>query len=572
MERIWTILTPDPRDVTAICRMLKCSRVMAAILANRNITSPKDLPLFFDDSLKGISMPFNLKDMDIAVERIAQAVFSREKIMIFGDYDVDGITGTAVLYEFLTTIGAEVSCHIPHRIKEGYGLKPGHIRDVAIPKQIQLIITVDCGSASHRAVDDANAAGIDVVITDHHTIPDDPPKAVAVINPKRHDCDAGLDYLAGVGVAFYLVIALRMHLRYRNFWVNQPEPEPNLKAVCDLVALGTVADMVPLTGENRILVKQGLGILKKNDRAGVKALFNAIGISGEDIDSQDISFRIGPRLNAAGRMSHAEIALALLTTKDMMAAEKIAGDLCRLNQNRQIIEKEILDDIARYMADYPDSARKNLTIVMAHQQWHEGLLGIVAAKIANRYYRPVVLISNRNGIGKGSARSIPGFDLYHALSLCSDDFEAFGGHQMAAGITIKSEKINQFRQNFEETVKTLSNPEDFIPTHLIDVELDFHLITDRLMDELATLQPYGTSNQEPLFMATRVNILSSRVVGDHHLKLQLGQGNGKVLDAIFFNAPPEYYNVKTVDRIAFKLHWNRYNGRQSVQAVVVDME
>ncbi len=570
MGKIWKILKPDPQDVANISRMLKYNKVTATILANRKIVSHKDLPLFFDSSLKGISNPFCLKDMDLAVERIIRGVLSKEKILIFGDYDVDGITATAVLYEFLKYIGADVSYYIPHRINEGYGLKPNQITEVAIPKKAHLIITVDCGAGSYKAVESANTAGIDVVITDHHTISDNLPKAKAVVNPKRSDCSSGLDYLAGVGVAFYLVIALRKQLRDQDFWIDRAEP--NLKNMCDLVALGTVADIVPLTGENRILVKQGLGVIRKGDRPGIQALSKACGVSGSVINSGDISFRLAPRINAAGRMSHGEIALKLLLTDDVEFAEKTAKDLCRMNQNRQIIEKEIMADIARYMDDYPDFVQKNLTIVMAHNCWHEGLLGIVAAKMTDLYYRPVVLISNKNGIGKGSARSIPGFDLYKALKLCSDDFEDFGGHKMAAGLTIQGEKINQFRENFEQAAKDLTEPGDFIPIHLIDYELDFQLITDRLIDELESLQPYGSFNREPLFMAMNIEVLFSKVVGKDHRRMQLGQKNGKALNAIYFNVPPEILNAKRFERIAFRLHWNRYNGGKTAQVIIEDVD
>ena len=568
MEKKWKILKPDMREVTRICRRLKCSPVMATILVNRNVVSPEDTIAFFDSSFQRVSSPFCVKDIEIAAGRICSAIKNREKILIFGDYDVDGITATAILYKFFVEACADVSYYIPHRTKEGYGMRCRHISDVAVPGNIGLIITVDCGISSHDAIEAANAAGIDVIVTDHHRITEDLPSALAVINPNRSDCESGLKHLAGVGVAFYLLIAVRKKLREKKHWDSCPEP--NLKDLCDLVALGTVADLVPLIAENRILVKNGLEIMRQGKRTGIQALIELCKLEKKPIETDDIAFRLAPRLNAAGRMHHAKLAVELLLTEDADFAARTARDLGKLNLNRQIIENEILEDIEKILNDCPAMLDKR-TIVLSHRTWHAGLLGIVASRIAGRFYRPVVLISEKESPCKGSARGIPDLDLYDLLESCAGSLEAFGGHSMAAGLTIIPENIDRFREDFEETTKKTVHSESFAPTILIDKELMLNEISDRLMDELESLQPFGTSNPEPLFMAKDVRVHFSSMVGKNHRRMQLSQSDGKPANSIQFNVPPEFSQLERFDRMAFYLRWNHWNGRKTAQVVVEDV-
>jgi len=553
MKKEWQILQPGIHLVEKLCGILKCHPIVASILVNRNITSAEDASSFFNTSLNHLSPPFSIKDMDAAVDRILEAIARKEKILIFGDYDVDGITATTILLEFLHSVDADVAYYIPHRIAEGFGLKKNHISDYAIPNGIHLIITVDCGSDSQDAVKVASDSGIDVIITDHHMISDTMPPAVAVINPKRNDCPSGFRDLAGVGVAFYLLICLRKKLRDTNFW--QDRPEPNLKNYCDLVALGTLADMVPLTRDNRILIKAGLNIIRSSQRPGLNALIEVCRINKHTMDSDDIVFYLAPRLNSAGRIDHASTAVELLTAKNIKTARKIAHSLNRLNQDRRNIENKILAEVNNHLKNNQHLLRKN-TLVLVHQDWHLGILGIVASRLIKRYFRPVVLITTADGIGKGSARSIPEVNLYEGLSACAKNIENFGGHPMAAGLKIKTENIDPFRIHFENIVSRMAKPADFIPKIAIDYKLDFVNISDKLIDELESLKPFGIANLEPLFMTKKVDIVSSKRVGKNHRQMVLGHVDTRT--------PLK----DTFDQIAYRLRWNRWNGRKNAQIVI----
>ncbi len=514
-----------------------------------------------------------MKDMDIAVNRICSAIMKNEKIMIFGDYDADGITATTILFEFLQYAKADVSFYIPHRVKEGYSLQISHISDYAIPAEIKLIITVDCGSSSHDAVNLAQKSGIDVIVTDHHAISHNPPPALAVVNPKRTDCTAGFDNLAGVGVAFYLMVCLRKHLREIGFW-KENLPEPNLKNFCDLVAIGTVADIVPLTHENRIFSKTGLDIINTHSRIGVSALMEASGIGDNNADTEAIAFRLAPRLNAAGRLDHARIAVELLTTRDPETAKEIARNLHNLNAVRQEQEQKIFEQILVHLNNHPHLLNRT-TLVLAGKGWHEGVIGIVASRVVERFFRPVILIATNNGMGKGSGRSIPGIDLHAGILSCEKDLEYFGGHAMAAGLTIKANNIGVFQQHFEDFVKKMSRPEHFVPTLSVDTELEFDDISDQLTDELESLQPFGEGNPEPLFMAGNVKVSSSKIVGKNHRRMILRQNSGtksgKVFNAMHFNIDPQIPLKESYDQIIFRLKWNRWNGKKIAQLIIEDM-
>lgn len=579
MKKYWQLLQPDIDVVEKIRGELQCSPVIAAILVNRKIISKDNALRFLNPSFNNMRPPCSMKDMDAAVKRIYSAITDHEKILIFGDYDVDGITATTILFEFLHYTGADVSYYIPHRTKEGYGLHTKHITDYAIPNKINLIITVDCGSSSNNAVKTASSSEIDVIITDHHEISDKPPDAVAVLNPKRHDCPSGFHSLAGVGVAFYLLICLRKHLRDNHFWQNRPEP--NLKSLCDLVALGTVADMVPLVDENRILVKTGLEIINTGKRCGIKTLMEFSGIIRlrRTVDTEDVAFRLAPRLNAAGRIAHASTAVELMTTNNLETARQLAQSLNNMNIKRHNIEQKIIEDIFAYLKNN-QHLLKNSSLVLSDNEsdniWHEGVLGIVAARMVKKYFRPVVLVAIKDDIGKGSARSIPGFNIYNGLMSCSDHLEAFGGHSMAAGLKIKAEHMDVFQKNFENTVQQMTTSDDFVQTISIDFELNFDDISDALINELETLKPFGAGNHEPLFMAKNVRVIDSKIVGKNHRRMLLNQsaagGTGNSFNAIHFNVdtnPPEYVGGQEhFDQIAFRLRWNHWNGKKTAQIVI----
>ncbi|MBW2427423.1 MAG: single-stranded-DNA-specific exonuclease RecJ [Deltaproteobacteria bacterium] len=572
MKKHWQMLQPDPKILRQLSRELNCHPVTAAVLANRKITTASDAAAFLRVSLKNLRPPSAMIDIQAAVNRIYAAITGNQKILIFGDYDVDGVTSTVILLNFLRDVGADVSYYIPHRINEGYSLQPRHISRYARPQKIDLIITADCGSDSHQAVAAASRFGIDVVITDHHNIGPDLPPALAVINPKRQDCPAGLQNLAGVGVAFFLLICLRSHLRDQGFW--RERQEPNLKNYCDLVTLGTLADMVPLVEENRILCKTGLDLIKTGSRPGLSALLETSGTRSDTLDAEDIAFRLAPRLNAAGRMDHAARAVELLTTQDAHYAATAAQTLNLLNQKRQELEKRTLADIEAYLKINPSLLGRR-SLVLSRDGWHAGLLGIVASRLMERYYRPVILIATDDGLGKGSARSVPGVNLYAALAVCKPHLEAFGGHSMAAGLKIRQENIAGFRNAFENAVQGVAQPEDLIQTLLIDSDLEFATISESLLDELESLMPYGAGNSEPLFMASNVRVLSSKIVGRYHRRMVLRQSSGRPspsFQAIHFNVDDRVAGENNFARLIFKLRWNRWNGNKIAQIVVVDFQ
>jgi len=572
MKNHWHMLDPDPHKVKELSKKLCCHPVTASVLINRDIHTIQTATDFLSASLNSIRSPFALKDMDVAINRIYKAITAHEKILIFGDYDVDGITATVILLNFLRYAGADVSYYIPHRVTEGYSIQPGHISRYARPHKIDLIITADCGSDSQQAAVAAKKSGIDMIITDHHTIAENIPPALAVINPKRRDCPAGLQNLAGVGVAFFLVICLRTHLREKGFW--QERREPNLKNYCDLVALGTVADMVPLIEENRILCKTGLKQILAGRRTGLAALLEASAIHNDFLNADDIAFRLAPRLNAAGRMDHAARAVELLTAKDRDIAGQTAHTLNLLNQKRRQIEQSMLADIQRFLENN-SSILQRRALVLSGQGWHVGVLGIVASQIVNAYYRPVILITTRNGMGIGSGRSVAGLNLCDALASCKPYLETFGGHSMAAGLKIREENIADFQNAFESVIRRISQPEDLTPTLHIDSELDFDIISDALVNELETLMPFGTGNPEPLFRTANVTVVSSKIVGKNHRRMILRQSstpNTPVFQAIQFNVDSRVSNKQNFSQIVYKLRWNRWKDRKTTQLVVEDMQ
>ncbi len=571
MKQHWQIQQPDPDKVEKLSHDLGYHPITAAVLVNRKISTLSDARNFLNASLNHLRPPFSLKDMEAAVNRILRAIVSNEKILIFGDYDVDGVTSVVVLLNFLRYAGADVSYYIPHRITEGYSIQPGHITQYARPNQFDLIITADCGAASHQAVEAANRFDIDIIITDHHNISEDIPPALAVINPKRHDCHAGLQNLAGVGVAFFLLICLRTRLREVGFWDERPEP--NLKEYCDLVALGTVADMVPLVEENRILSKTGLELIQTGHRPGLAALLEASATRNQTLSAEDIAFRLAPRLNAAGRMDHAAQAVDLLIANTIEAAHKKAQTLNLLNRKRQDLEKGILAEIQRFI-DKNSSLLRWRSLVLYQQGWHAGVLGIVASRMMRTYHRPVVLISLQDGMGKGSARSVEGVNVYDALAACSPFLESFGGHAMAAGLQVREEKIADFQRAFEKEIQRISSPETLEPSLQIDSELAFTAISDGLIDELELLMPFGTGNPEPLFLARNVKVVNAKIVGQSHRRMVLSQASGyaaTTIAAIHFNVNDDDAQKFHFDQMVFRLQWNRWNGKKTAQIVVEDL-
>ncbi len=572
-DQIWKTAAPDPAQTASLCRELDILPPTAAVMVNRGLKDAAAARSFFNTALSRLRPPFAMKDLMPAARRAADAVRRREKILIFGDFDVDGVTATVVLTEFLRTCGADVDFFIPHRIRDGYDFQASHVTGRALPSGVDLIITVDCGSTRREAVRTALDSGMDVIITDHHTV-SDPPDAVPVVNPRQGDCAAGFEYLAGVGVAFCLAAAIRSELR-DDGWFS-PGREPNLKSLCDLVALGTIADLVPLVRDNRIFCAAGMAIMNRDGQAGpadagrpgVAALIRSAGLTPPLI-SEDVAFRLAPRINACGRIAEARTAADLLLTRNPAEAERLAGELGRLNRVRQETESRLLETILDRLERRPE-ARSAPAIVLHQTDWHEGVLGIVAARLTNLFFRPAVLISVRNGIGRGSCRSIPGVDIHKALTACAGHLVKFGGHPAAAGLTIRPEAISAFSLAFQEQIAGQS-ASDAVKIVETDLDLSFRWISDRLVTELERLEPFGEGNPAPCFSARSVDVCHSRVFSGRHRKMELRQRKGgPPVEAMFFNAPAAALSTDHFDRLAFRLSRRRFNGRESIQAIISD--
>ena len=556
------IIASKPEIVKQLSQELGCTPLFAHLLASRGQESAAEALKFLQAPLSGLDLANCLYDMDRAVARIAKALQHREKILVFGDYDVDGITSTLVLTDFLQNCGGRVRHYIPHRMDEGYGLFPHHIDGFA--DKPDLIITVDCGASSHAAILRAAELGIDVVVSDHHRVEGDLAAACAHINPKRPECKSGKTYLCGVGIVFLLLIHLRQALRKLNFWEDN-QSEPNLKQYCDLVALGTIADVCPLTGENRIFVKAGLNVINSSPRPGLKALIEQ-NCKDDAVDTQAAAFRLIPVLNAAGRMQHAGEALKLLTAKDDTAAAKLSRELLKLNRKRQQMEQETMQDILDALADDPGLLQKK-ALVVSGCEWHEGILGILAARLAEKYGKPTLVLSERNGACKGSGRTPAWLDLFKCLLSCGQYLTNFGGHRLAAGLSMPAANLADFRAAFENAVAAFEP----VPESLrVDAEVRLNQLTPGFMQELAQLEPYGEGNPEPLFVARNVDVADSRLLGakNNHLKLRLKQNGSDTLDAIHFNYTQMYRPGTQIEKLLFRLRWNTWNGQKKLQIIV----
>ena len=523
--RRWRLTSPPAETVERLSAELGASPLLARLLANRQVTEASHAGAFLHSRLADhLRSPLLFRHMARAAERIARAVANREPIGIYGDYDVDGVSGSAVLVRFLRALGAEPLLYIPHRLREGYGLNANGVRTLAAAGA-RVMVTVDCGAASHREIGLATDLGLDVVVCDHHQVSGTPLPAYAVINPIEPDAGFPFAGLCAAGVAFYLAMGVRMRLR------ESGGPLPDLRRYLDLVALGTIADMVPVVEENRVLVKYGLRELADSVRPGIAALRRVSGVS--QMSTGAVGFRMAPRLNAGGRLDDATRSLELLTTDDAALADRLAVALDEENRARQTIEREMVDE-AITLVDAAGGVAERHSIVVASPLFHPGVVGIVASRLVERYYRPTVLIAaEEGGIGRGSGRSISGLDLYGALAECRDCLERFGGHRMAAGLSIRLDRVDEFAHRLDAAVAARTQPEDFVPQVRIDAELSLRGVDAGCFDALERLEPFGMGNPEPIFLARDVRVRERRIVGETHLKLFLEQ-DGRCLPAIGF--------------------------------------
>lgn len=556
--RKWLLKECDDTVVTTLLPATGGQPLLSRLLAIRGITSGEEVERFLSPSLAAISDPFLLKGMKEAAERVVAARRDGEKVCIHGDYDVDGVTSVALLESFFKAVGIDV-CHvIPLRLEEGYGLSAAGV-DAAVGAGATLLITVDCGITSLEEACYCRSQGVDLIITDHHTPGDELPAACAVINPLQEGCRSPFRQLAGVGLAFKLAMAVRSLLRADGVFVA--EPEPNLREFLDLVALGTIADLVPLVGENRIIASFGLKELTLSRRIGITALKKVAAVDGS-VNSGAVGFRLAPRLNAAGRLDDAGMGVELLLTADPITAAALADELDAGNRERQEIEKEMLADaLAMVAAD--ESLQKGAALVMASEKWHSGVIGIVASRLVDLYHRPTILIAVKDGTGKGSGRSIPAFHLYEGLAEASRSLVKFGGHRQAAGLTLKKADIATFAEEFRGVAARRLSPEDMAPLLAIDAELQPEEISFELVALKERLRPFGMGNPEPVFLLCRLTVVEARNLKDTHLKLRLCSGH-REFDAIGFHMAGGATTGDLVD-IAFTADINVWNGREQLQ-------
>lgn len=564
--RPWIVREADPSRVEALGKATGIPTEVARVLVNRGVDQAESAQRFLTPYLRDLHPPEGLADMDRAVERILGAIRGGTTILVYGDYDADGVTSVALLLSFLREVGARVEWMIPHRVEHGYGLHLPLLQR-ARSDGVGLVVTVDCGISDAEEIRCAAEMGMDVIVTDHHEVADRLPPACAVIDPKRKENKYPFSELAGVGVAFLLVWALARRLKDVGWW--ERGREPSLKGYLDLVALGTVADQAPLLGENRILVKHGMQILSQGHRPGLRALLKASGSEGRPISVGTVSFQIAPRLNAPGRLEEAASALRLLMATDMGEAEELAGLLDGINRGRQQVEEAILRE-AYAQAEQEIRAGRS-AIVLAKEGWHPGVIGIVASRLVETFNLPVVLVAIQDGVGKGSARSPEGFHLMDGLRACETLLERRGGHRLAAGLTIDPEKIPPFREAFcEEAERALSGKAQG-PALYLDGLLPAERVTPELVSHLARLEPHGVGNPEPLFQMEGMEIAQCRRVGQDHLKLWV-RGGGVGFDAIGFNMGSTFpQDLRGPASLACTPQFNEWQGRSSIQLVLKDV-
>lgn len=563
LEKKWLIKEFDKEKVVDISKKFNVSPLVSIILYNRGVSTESDIKGFLNSSISKMHDPYLLKDMDKAVERIKKALSEKEKITIYGDYDVDGITSIAILYKHFKEMGMDVEYYIPDRIQEGYG-----VNKVALDKikanGTKVLITVDTGITAIDETEYAKSIGLDIIITDHHECKEQIPNSYAAIDPKRKDCGYPFKNLAGVGVAFKLIQALD----------DNKSLEALIDKYADLVCLGTVADISPLVDENRIIVNEGLARFKNTKNIGLEALINvSTNVNNrKGITTSTIGYIIAPRINASGRLGRASRSVELFLTQDKAQAEELAEELCRENVVRQQTEQEMFKEALDYIEKNPELMNDDI-LVIPHENWHHGIVGIVSSKITEKFYKPSILFAVNGEEAKGSGRSISGYNLFEALEHCSDVLSKFGGHELAAGLSIKTDRIDEFRQKINEFSKGKITS-CLCPTIEIDAMIKVPYITLDTVNDINRLQPFGVENPTPVFAARNLRIHRISVMSDgKHLRMTLFK-DGKYIDAVGFGMGEYINHLKEGDiiNVAFGLDINDYKGFQNVQIILKDIK
>ncbi len=561
-QKLWIYKNVSEKQAEELSLETGCSSLLSRILINRGFDCPESVKKFINPEISELHNPFLMKDMDIAVDRIVEAIKKHEKILVYGDYDVDGITSTAILSDFLAKQNALVDYYIPDRFEEGYGLSKAAIDKLSY-KSINLIITVDCGITAVDEVRYIMEKGMDVIITDHHKCKESLPKACAVVNPNRADCNYPFKSLAGVGVAYKLITALCIKLSLKDVQNHY----------LDMVSVGTIADVVSLSDENRIIVKYGLEKLANTSNKGLMALMSCSGIKDERISSYTVSFVLAPRINAAGRMGDASRAVTLFLTDDYKEAEEISAELHMENKLRQETELDILNQTIKTIEENPDYKNQKV-LVVAGNNWHHGIIGIAASRITEKYYRPCILLSiDDEGICKGSGRSIEGFNLFCALDYCKDLLINFGGHELAAGLSLEEQNIDGLRDKINEYAKNNMEEAVLVPKIKIDAQLKIDDISMEKIKELDLLAPFGASNPVPVFTYHNMKVKDMSTVGDNrHLRLKLSD-KGLIVNGIGFNMGNKALGLNRNEAIDIvcSLEINNWNSIQKVQINLKDL-
>ena len=558
MNKKWEIYQTNEEKVEELQEKYKLNRLLSTLLTNRGITEEEEITKFLNPKRSDFYDPFGMPDMEKAAERILKAIKDKEQMIIYGDYDVDGITSVTVLKSFLEERGIQVNVYIPNRLNEGYGLNKTAMEEIA-KQGNKLMITVDCGITAVDEVEYAKTFGIETIITDHHEPAEELPKAIAVVDAKRKDNKYECRNLAGVGVVFKLIQALSIKLGL--------DPKEYLKYL-DIVCVGTISDIVPLTDENRVIVKLGLKLVEQTKNLGLKEILQSCGYS--KINSTTISFGVAPRINACGRMGHQEEALNLLLSKEENEVKELTQKINEYNKTRQEIEKNIYNEAVEQI-EKEGLDTKN-TIVVSGKGWHHGVIGIVSSKITELYFKPSILLCEEDGECKGSGRSIPGFDLHEALMECNDTIDKFGGHAMAVGINIKKEKVEEFKEEFEKIAKE-KEVDKIIPILNLDAEIKLDDVNKEMVDSLKELEPFGEANKMPIFAFRNLKIDSIRSLSEgKHLRLSV-KDNKNIINAIGFNmgALADTYRIGDRVDIAGNLEINSFNGVDSIQINIKDI-
>ncbi|MCC6371417.1 MAG: single-stranded-DNA-specific exonuclease RecJ [Bacteroidia bacterium] len=566
MEKKWKILVPNSQDGGSdLQQKLNVDRVVAQLLRLRDISTYEEAKTFFRPDLNQLHDPFLMKGMTLAIERINKAIANNERVLIFGDYDVDGTTAVSIVYSFFKDKIEHIEYYIPDRYKEGYGISFKSI-DYAAEHHFSLIIALDCGIKANDKIDYANSKNIDFIICDHHLPGNELPKAFAILDQKQADCPYPYKELSGAGIGFKLIQA---------FSENNQLSLENCYPYLDLVATSIAADIVPITGENRVMAYFGLEKINQNPRPGIKSLLNINQLKGP-VNISTLVFVLGPRINAAGRLEHGSKSVELLTCPDESQADEFAKAINDTNTQRRDLDLGTTTEAFEMLEQNPKTPGKNSTVLF-NQSWHKGVIGIVASRLIEKYYKPTIILTESDGKATGSARSVREYDIYSAIEKCSGLLEQFGGHKFAAGLTLKKENVEAFIDKFEEVVSASITKEQLIPKIEVDIELELHEITEKLLRILKQFAPHGPENMTPMFCCRNVFDTGwGQVFGSNHLRLELYQKSNPNIrfQAIAFDKGDyiHFFQRKTPMDIVFKIQENEYKGVNSLQLVIEDLK